>query len=289
MDLPDAAAPSRPRPRFAMVALAVAGWSVFAIEWAIVLTMLSQSADTTNAVTYVEAAAPAAAVSNPKPTPKPTTTATTPRPSTPKPAATTTSKPATPKPAPAATATATNPFQLRSANVMGIDLPAGHTVVLLDAIEKSQAWFDDGKAALIAGLTETARGSQVGISYIRDGQAGSMSKSPINPGTSASSSLLSFLNPLKPEGSRGFWQGFDEAISHSPDQIVFVTSRTSGWASVIPSFEKRLQANGKRIRLHVVQVGPAVPELRAFVTGANGGQYKQFTADQLKKWRQAAQ
>ena len=269
----------RPPAHPAIKWLAIGGWGTFVAEWLMMMLVLTNLVGS-DGHRDTEAAPPAPrATVTPPVTPPATTTrsATPPRTAvTPPPAAVT----------PSANVT---PFTDPRANVMGLNVDPGHTVVLLDAIERSAPWFDDAKAALVAGLSKPGPGGATfSFAVVNDNNGRALIPRPLAYGPAAAGPLRDNLTPLQIKGTKGFWNGFDAANALKPDQIVFITARATSWPAVIPSFESRLRVDGKRVRLNVIQVGPAVPELKAFVTGANGGRYEQFAPAQLDTWRKAA-
>ncbi|MEO1236833.1 MAG: hypothetical protein AAFX76_08610, partial [Planctomycetota bacterium] len=195
---------------------------------------------------------------------------------------------ATPPPAPAPTVDPSNPFQMLRPNALGLPLSSGHTAVLLDAVDRSSAWFDDAKAALVPGLSRSANNQTASLVLIRDGQVVAYNRNPFTPAANQISPLNRFLNPITAQGSRGLGNGLDAAVATGADHIVFITSRSTNWAGYLTTLERKLRPDGRRITLHIVQVGDASDDLRAFTTGANGGRYVQLDPAQLASWRSAA-
>lgn len=268
--------PSHQKPRPMLVGLAIAGWATFAVEWVIILIIIiGRSGGGPNvAAAHHESTPPAKAT-----TPAPRTTPSTPNTRTTTPPRATT---------PAATADTDNPFLMSAPNALGMTLNAGHTAILLDAVDKSSAWFDDGKAALAAGLTRNASGQTASLFTIRDGKIGEFKENPFAPGSARRTALDQFLNPLDTKGSRGLGNGIDAAVESDAKEIIFITSRSTNWSGYLATLERKLQPNSGRVKLHVVQVGDASAELQAFVQGVNSGRYTRVTPSQLKTWRSAA-
>ncbi|MEM9916052.1 MAG: hypothetical protein AAF911_13945 [Planctomycetota bacterium] len=299
----------RPKPKPALVGLAIAGWATFAVQWIVVLVIILGRGGGTNNVTVAQAntanrPVPQAATPAPQnPAPRTTTTTTTPRNTTTTPRNTTTTPRATtptptpspratnpnPTPAPAA-ADRNNPFLALSPNALGMSLNPGHTAILLDAVDRSSEWFDDGKAGLIAGLTRPGNGQTISLFTIRDGQVGRFANNPFTPAPARLSPLTRFFNPITTQGSRGLGTGLDAAIQSGADEVIFITSRSTNWGGYLNTLESKLNTDGGKVKLHIVQVGDVSTELRGFVQGnKNNGRYTRITPQQLQTWRSAAQ
>lgn len=260
-------APARPPAHPALKWLAIGGWATFAAEWLLmllVLTSLVSRGGRVNADAAPVAAPPPPVVRAPA-NPAPATVASTPAPTTPSPT------PATP------------PAVTGGPRVLGLDPGGGHTVIVLDAIEKSGPWLDRAKAKLIAGLSRPGpAGATFSIAVINDNDGRGLINRPLTYGPAAEAPLRKALDPLQVKGTKGLGAGLETAGKLGADQVVFITSRDSKWGGAVPFLEQKLSVNGKRIRLHVVQVNnQPVNELRAFVTGANGGQYLQVAPGSL--------
>lgn len=275
-----ASLPSTSRSRPLLLGLAIAGWTTFAVEWVVILTIvMGRGSSPRVAVAHNDNPPPRVAQSTPiTPTPPTTTsrTTTTPR--------NTTNPTATKTPA----ANKANPFLNPEPNAMGMELNAGHTAILLDAVDRSEAWFEDGKAALAAGLTRDRANQTVSIVTIRDGEIGKFNGNPFKPGPSQLAPLNRFLNPLNTKGSSGLGKGIDTAVETGANEIIFITSRSDRWGGYLSTVEQKLQPKRGKVTLHVVQVGENSDELQAFVQGVNSGRYLRLTPEQLKTWRAAA-
>ena len=258
LDLPSARAPAHP----ALKWLAIGGWATFAVEWLLMLLVLTSLVS--RGGREGAEAAPAAA-------PVPPVVRT----------------PATPTRNPASTPTATTPAAVvpttiptaaaNVPNVLGLDPGAGHTVIVLDAIEKSGPWLNQAKAKLIEGLSRPGpAGATFSLVTINDNGGRGLINRPLSYGPAAAEGLRKALDPLQAKGTRGLGAGLDAAGKLGADQVVFITSRDTKWGGAVPFLEQKLSVGGKRIRLDVVQVNDQpVSELRAFVTGSNGGKYLQ--------------
>jgi hypothetical protein len=171
-------------------------------------------------------------------------------------------------------------------NVLGQPLPAGHTAVLLDAIQISSPWLNDAKAALLSGLTRNSpRDRTVSLVVSRDGSTTRFDANPFSPAPARLSPLSSFLGPLNASGRGGLSSSLDAAVETGADQVIFITSRASGWKGYLNTLRTKLSPGNRRVTLHVIQVGETNDDLRAFVQGANGGTYTHLTADQIAGWR----
>jgi hypothetical protein len=176
---------------------------------------------------------------------------------------------------------------MRRANLLGQPLPGQHTAVLLDAIEISGPWLTDVKAALVLGLSQSAEpGQRVSLLYSRDGNATVMDASPFTPAGARLSGLSRFFNGVDAAGRGGLTASLTAAVETGATDLVFITSRASGWAGYLSRLEQMLTAQ-QRVRLHVIQIGDTNDDLRAFVRGANGGTYTNLTAEQIQNWRNA--
>ena len=241
----------RPPAHPALKWLAFAGWGTFVAEWLLMLLFLANIVGGANP-RPVEAAPRAAA---------PTTSVTT------------NNNPQPVKVAPRVTST---PAAVAQAHVLGLQPSPGHTVIVLDAVEKSTAWFTRGKNNLKAGLSRPGpTGATFSIAVINNNSGRGLIEQPVTYGPAAAATLNRALDSLHISGTKGFGKGFDAAARMAPDQIIFITSRDTKWAAAIPFLESKLLINGKKTRLHVVQVNDAeVSELKSFVTGSNGGRYR---------------
>ncbi|MEM6458856.1 MAG: hypothetical protein AAF710_05635 [Planctomycetota bacterium] len=284
-----AAPPPRPKARPALVGLAVAGWATFAVEWVVVIVIVLGRGTSAPVVEAAPATAynnnvPAARAATPTPTPR-TETATTTTPARPE-----TARPAASIPPPAATPTdPNNIFTMRRPNVLGLPLENGHTAVLFDAIERSAPWFDDGKAALKAGLARSGN-SQARVSLVatRNKQIRTLGDSPLTPAPARLGDLTRFLDPLTPAGSGGLGDALDAAVATGADRVVFVTSRSDHWGGYLNTLKGKLSPDGRTVRLDVVQIGDVSNELRGFVEQQPGGRYRLLTPQRLADWRKAA-
>lgn len=276
-----ASLPTHHKTRPMLVGLAIAGWATFAVEWVIVLVIIvGRTGGGPNVAGAYDQTPPPPRATTPAPrTTTPPTPTTTPR--------TTTPPRPTPSPPPAA-ANTDNPLLMSTPNALGMTLNAGHTAVLLDAVDKSSDWFDDGKAALTAGLTKNASGQTVSLFTIRDGVIGEFNGNPFAPGPARRTPLNQFLDPLDTKGSSGLGNGVDAAVGSGAKEIIFITSRSTNWSGYLSTLERKLQPSSGRVTFHVVQVGDASAELQAFVQGVNSGRYTRITPSQLKTWRAAA-
>jgi len=267
-------APARPPAHPALKWLAIGGWATFAAEWLLMLLVLTSLVSRGGRVNAEAApvAAPQAPVVRAPAAPAPALTP-APAPSATAPVATT----------PGPTPTATPPAATTGPDVLGLNPGPGHTVVLLDAIERSEPWLDRAKGKLIEGLTRPGpAGATFSVAVMNDGNGHGLINRPLTYGPAAAAPLGKALDPLGATGSGGLSAGLEAAGKLGADQIVFITSRDSKWGGAVSFLEKKLLVNGKRIRLHVVQVNDQpVSELRAFVTGANGGQYLQVAPGSL--------
>lgn len=297
-----------------MISLACAGWGTFVLLWVFVITIIINRGDTGNTVlaqtahvTPPPATSPgpvtpqantSAQVPTPTPNPSPrTATPPTPQPAnptTPTPTATTpTPTPTVTPPAPAPTPTPPppalsekNPFGISRANVLGFQINPGHTAVLLDAIERSQGWMDDGKAALISGLTRPDVSRRVSLVTTSDGQVQAMPTNPFSPGASKFTPLNNFLRPVKAVGKGGLGAGLTAAIDTGADEVVFITSRSGGWGGYLNTLRGMLKMNsGSPVKLHIIQIGESNNALRQFVENECQGTYLLLSEDQLRTWR----
>ncbi|MEL7089330.1 MAG: hypothetical protein AAGL98_12970 [Planctomycetota bacterium] len=175
------------------------------------------------------------------------------------------------------------------ANALGFELNRGHTAVLLDAIAKSEGWLDDGKAALMAGLTRPASARRVSLIATANGQTSAMLASPFVPGAARFSPLNQFLRPLQARGRGGLGASLNAAIDTGADEVVFITSRSTGWAGYLGTLHGMLKMDsGAPVTFHVIQIGEPDNDLRRFVENDNGGTYRLLTEDQLRTWRRAS-
>lgn len=281
------------KPQPVLVGLAIAGWATFAVQWIFVIVLiLGRGGSTSNvSVAQAEVRPPA---TNQATTPTPRTT-TPPRTTTTTPPRTTTAAPprntpTTTTPPRPAVVDNNNPFLALTPNALGVPLNPGHTAILLDAVDRSSAWFNEGKAALISGLTRSGNGQTVSLFTIRDGEIGQFANNPFTPAFARLSPLTSFLNPLTTQGSRGLGNGLDAAIASGASEVIFITSRSTNWGGYLGTLKSKLNPNGRQVTLHVLQVGDESAELRGFVEGGdNNGRYTRITPQQLKAWRTAAQ
>jgi len=240
--------------------LAIGGWATFAAAWLMMMLVLATQV---GGGSNVNAQAAPVAVAPGVRTPAQAT----PNQATPRSTAATSATPTTP----ATSASVGDP------RVLGLDPGSGHTVIVLDAIEKSRPWLDRAKVKLIKGLSQPgAAGDTFSVAVVNDNVGRGLINRPLAYGPAAAGALRNALNPLRATGTKGLGGGLDAAGKLGADQIVFITSRDKKWGSFVPFLEGKLTVNGKRIRLHVVQVNdqPA-SELRSFVTGSNGGTYLQ--------------
>lgn len=279
-----------------LIGVACAGWAAFVIQWVLVITLMINRGDTANTALAQAPAAPAPASSapatntpqanqpaqvpaNPAPavTPTPTTTTNT----TPAPAPT----PVAPTPA-APVLSDNNPFGMTRANVLGFELNRGHTVVLFDAIAKSEGWLDDGKAALMSGLTRPASSRRVSLVTTSGGRVQTMLASPFAPGAGRFTPLNQFLRPVEAIGKGGLGAGLDAALDTGADEVVFITSRSTGWGGYLTTLRSKLKMeSGSPVKLHIIQIGDPDNDLRRFVENENKGTYLLLTEDQLRTWR----
>ena len=274
--LAQAAPRSRTSPT--LVGLAIAGWATFAVQWVIVLVIVLGRGST---LSSTNAAAP---VASPREYTRPTNTADTDRQRP-----TSNANAAASTPAADADADPNNPLQMPQANVLGLPLDADHTAVLLDAIQISSAWLDDAKTTLLAGLSRPANGRRVSLLISRDGQATPLPANPFTPAANRLSSLAGFLNPVTASGSGGLSNSIDAAIDSGATEMIFITSRATGWGSWLGTLDGKLTAGNNRIKLHVIQIGEINDDLRGYVTSPpNNGTYLSLQPDQLRQWRTAA-
>ncbi|MEM9883249.1 MAG: hypothetical protein AAF800_10065 [Planctomycetota bacterium] len=282
-----AAPPPRPKPRPALVGLAVAGWATFAVEWVFVIVIVLGRGTPPPVVEAAPATASAA-----RPTPRVQTTTTPPRPETTRPAAAPPPRPAATAPTPPAATPAdpNNIFTMRRPHVLGLPLENGHTAVLFDAIERSEPWFDDGKAALKAGLTRSGNNqARVSLVTTRNKRVSRLGDAPLTPAPARLGELSRFLDPLTPAGSGGLGDALDAAVATGADRVVFVTSRSDHWGGYLGTLKGKLSPAGRTVRLDVVQIGEVSSELRGFVEQQPGGRYRLLTPQRIAGWRQAAE
>lgn len=291
--------PRKPKP--ALVGLAIAGWATFVVQWIVVLVIILGRGGAASHVTVAQAQpASRPAVTDPAPakappvadlptaqpqTPKapPTNTNTPPKPTpTPKPTV-------TPPPAPAAVVDKSNPFLNPTPNVLNVELQPGHTAVIFDSIERSKNWFDHARAALIAGLVHPGSGQTVSLYVVSDGKVIPYGRNPFTPAPARRTALTNFLDPMNPVGKGGLGASLDAAIGSGAKQVIFVTGRSTGWGAYLDTLKGKLNPNGRSVKLHIVQMGEASPELQGFIEGDNEGEYKQIWFKQLENWRKAAE
>ncbi|MEM7624972.1 MAG: hypothetical protein AAF333_05035 [Planctomycetota bacterium] len=295
------AVPARQPASPLLIGAACAGWGAFVILWVLVITIMINRGDTANTALAQAPTTPA----TPLPQTPTVNTTVTPTPTTPQantpvqvptpaptntPAPTPAPRPNTPAPAPTPAPPAlseNNPFGMNRANVLGFELNRGHTAVLFDAIAKSEGWLDDGKAALMSGLTRPASARRVSLVTTSDGQAQTMLASPFAPGAGRFTPLNQFLRPIEAKGKGGLGKALDEAINTDADEVVFITSRATGWGGYINTLRSKLKTNSNApVKLHVIQIGEPNADLRTFVEGSdNDGTYLLLTEDQLRTWR----
>lgn len=238
--------------------LAIGGWGTFAVEWLVMLLVLTSLVGQGGRVK-----AEAAPQREAKATPPTSAQSATPTPRT--------ATPAAPVVAPSATSA--------KANVLGMTLSRGHTVVLVDAVEQSRPWMNQAKAKLIAGLSQPGLpGATFSIAVINNNSGRSLTNERLTYGPAVAGKLRSALNPLQIKGTKGLGTGLDTAGKLGADQIIFITSRNQRWGAYVTFLEGKLSLNGKRIRLDVVQVNDkASTDLQKYITGANNGQYRVVT------------
>lgn len=279
------------KPQPMLVGLAIAGWATFAVQWIFVIVLIIGRGGSPNTVTVAQADTTPPRTSPPasQPITRPPTSAVTPTP-TQRPAPSTRPATVTPTPQPVTPAAdPNNPFLALRPNALGMDLNSGHTVILIDAVQQSSGWLDDGKAALIAGLTRPARGQTASLLTIRDGEIDAYSGNPLIPGSGQLTGLARFFNPLDTQGKGGLGAGLDAAVATGADEIIFLTSRASRWGGYLETVERKLTPDGRRVKLSVVSIGGASEDLREFVRAPrNGGRFTQISPQQLKAWRDAA-
>lgn len=242
--------------------LAIAGWITFAVEWMVVILVVTSLLGQER---RVEAdAAPQRVAATPRTPARTPAAVQTPAPRTVTPTRVTPSRPAV------------GVAGSAGANVLGMTLSPGHTVVLLDAVEQSGPWLSRAKAKLITGLSQSGpAGATFSVAVINNNSGRSLTNRRLTYGPAAAGPLRTALTPLQIKGTKGLGTGLDTATKLGADQVIFITSRSTKWGPAVPFLQSKLNANGKRVRLDVVQVNnQAVAELRAFVTGANKGQYR---------------
>lgn len=267
----------RSKPKPMLVGLAIAGWATFAVQWVIILVIVLGRSGGATQVAVAQAETPTRSAAT-TPAPRTANPPVAPRTSTP-----------TPRPPAPAVVDQNNPFLALSPNALGMRLNSGHTAILFDAIDRSSAWFSDGKAGLIAGLTRPATGQTVSLFTIRDGEISAFNNNPFVPAPARLSPLTRFLNPLTAAGSGGLGNGLDTAIASGAQEVVFITSRSTNWSGYLDTLKNKLNPNGRKVTLHVLQVGDASADLRGFVeSSGNNGRYTRITPQQLKTWRNAA-
>jgi hypothetical protein len=207
----------------------------------------------------------------------------------------------TPSAAPAASATVvnpptpsssaqSNPFTMPQANVLGLTLKPGHTVVLIDAIDLSIPWLEAANAAVAAGLSRPQADATVSVLFIHHGQVQTLPRQPQAPGPQMRTAVLTVSQGLTPKGGTGFWKGIDTALAVQPKlaELIFITSR-SNWTSVHEATFLRLQAagGGKPVCLSAVHLDAQSADLENLVARATG-RYVKLTTGQLQQWRAAA-
>ena len=282
---PAASTPYAPTPKAspALVGLAIAGWATFAVQWVVVLVIVLGRGSN---LTATNAAAPTA---SPRHYTRPTNTASADDRRRPTSSAGTSA--ATPAAAgrPADATDPGNPLQMPQANVLGLPLEADHTVVLLDAIQISEDWLDDAKATLLRGLSRPANGRQVSLLISRDGQATALPDNPFTPAANQLSNLAGFLNPVTASGSGGLADSIDAAVASDATQMIFITSRATGWGSWLGTLDGKLTSGDGRVTLHIVQIGEVNQDLQNYITSSpNNGNYLHLQPAQLRQWRSDA-
>ncbi|MEM7627430.1 MAG: permease prefix domain 1-containing protein [Planctomycetota bacterium] len=159
-------------------------------------------------------------------------------------------------------------------NVLGMTLNPGHTAVILDAGNTAGPWLDGAKAALIRGLTQSGSSEHVGSLFaIQASGVIALDGQPFTPGPELSTPLTRFLEPVAAKGRGGLGVSLDAALADGVDEIILITSRANGWGGYLPTLQRKLRTDDKRVTLHVVQLGEPSAELQRFVEGRNGGRY----------------
>ncbi len=264
----------------ALVGLAIAGWTTFAVQWIVILVIVLGR----GTVSSTNAAAPYATARTTPASDTTSSTAANPRSTAPDTTGRSTPAATTPPPR-----SSDNPLLMNQPNVLGLPLSADHTAILLDAIEISSPWLDDVKPALLAGLTQSAGNRRVSLLYSREGAPTALSANPFTPATNRLSTLTRFLNPVSASGRGGLSDSIEAAVDTRADDMIFITSRTSGWGGWLGTLDAKLTANNSRVRLHVIQIGEANDALKGYVESApNNGTYLNLQPAQLQQWRSAA-
>ena len=242
-----------------------AGWTAFVCEAIFLLILL-----------VMPSAPPAARANVDTPrvnrTPVQTAQPIPPKPVRPQQAATLPPAPTPDAPTPDAPVAAdeSNPYAAGSANVLGLTVDEPTTIVF-DAVDRVEPWLDEVKGALVAGLTKP--GPPVELIVLQKDKMVKWNPKPQEPGPKRRKSLETFVSGIEAlEAPQQFWDAFDAGVAGVGERFIFITARTDGWGSIVNQLDEHLDRGGST-RLDVVQLGETVPELRAFVQGANGGRY----------------
>ena len=252
-----------------------AGWTAFVCEAVFLLILLVSPSPQPVAEAGAEARRPATPTA-PVQTAQPVAPKPQPQPAPP---ASAEPQPATPPATPAADDT--NPYTAATANVLGLPVNEPTTIVF-DAIDRAAPFLDGVKAALVAGLAKG--GPPIELMALQDGQLVRWNPQPKPTAPGDAASLQQFVGGLEAVAGPGFWTAVDAGARGVGQRFIFITPRTDQWGGIVNQLDQRLDRGGSSTRLDVVQLGNPVPELRAFVEGANGGRYTVVDDATLRAW-----
>lgn len=180
-----------------------------------------------------------------------------------------------------------NPYKASKVNVLGLPVTEP-SIIVLDAVDKSEPYLEETKNALLAGLTLRGPANSIELHVLQGDEIVKFTNKPFTPGQAQHAELKKFLDTIKPiPGGKGmFWKIFEAGRDAAGKNFIYITPRSTGWSSVTSQLEKRLTPEkGAKKTMEVVQMGKEVDALKKFVVGKNGGRYETIDDKKFKEWQ----
>ncbi|BAM02943.1 zinc ribbon domain-containing protein [Phycisphaera mikurensis] len=174
-------------------------------------------------------------------------------------------------------------------NPMGWNTPtvlrqpiAGHTAVLVDAVEQSRGWIDDVNATLLATLSRNGDGEKVSVFYVHDGEVSRLPRQPLAPGRALRASLAKLQEQAPAAGRKGFYDGLHAALGARPDHVIVITGRRE-WDKAADYVLGRVTDAPSKPTFSVVSLGGPNADLDR-ITAATGGELDDLSPRTVRSW-----
>ena len=174
-----------------------------------------------------------------------------------------------------------NPHGWSTPTVLGQPL-AGHTAVLVDAVEQSRPWMGSVNRSLLETLSKPGQDETVSVFYVHDGEVSALPRQPLRPGRAVRSSLARLQREAPAAGKKGFYDGLNAALDARPDHVLVITGRQE-WDKAADYVLSLVQKAPSKPTFNVVSMGGENADLDR-IAAATGGVVEPLEASTVRGW-----